>query len=127
LDINAKDLKIYVIGEHGDTSLVTLSGARVGGMSLARIGDVLGVRKAIIAEAEEEARNVGTEMVHERGYTSYGVAMAAQMIIDTVVNDRSSALPVSVLAEDVCGVGGDVFLSLPCVICREGVQQRLLP
>ena len=27
----------------------------------------------------------------------------------------------------VCGVGGDVFLSLPCVICREGVQQRLLP
>ena len=27
----------------------------------------------------------------------------------------------------VCGVGGDVFLSLPCVICREGVQQRLMP
>jgi malate/lactate dehydrogenase len=53
--------------------------------------------------------------------------MAAEMIVDAVVNDRSSVLPVSVLAEDVCGVGGDVFLSLPCVICREGVQQRLLP
>ena len=127
LDINAKDLKIYVIGEHGDTSLVTSSGARVGGMSLARIVDVLGVRKAMIAEAEEEARNIGTQMVHVRGYTNYGVAMAAQMIIDSIVNDRSRVLPVSVLAEDVCGVGGDVFLSLPCVICREGVQQRLMP
>jgi L-lactate dehydrogenase len=127
LDINAKDLKIYVIGEHGDTSLVTSSGARVGGMSLARIVDVLGVRKAMIAEAEEEARNIGTQMVHVRGYTNYAVAMAVEMIVDSIVNDRSSVLPVSVLAEDVCGVGGDVFLSLPCVICREGVQQRLMP
>jgi L-lactate dehydrogenase len=127
LDINALDLKIYVIGEHGDTSLVTSSGARVGGMSLARIGDVLGVRQAIIAEAEEEAREIGTEMVQVRGYTNYAVAMGAQMIVDSIVNDRSKVLPVTVLAEDVCGVGGDVFLSLPCVICREGVQQRLMP
>jgi L-lactate dehydrogenase len=127
LNINAMDLKIYVIGEHGDTSLVTSSGARVGGMSLAGIGDVPGVRKAMIAEAEEEARNIGTEMVHVRGYTNYGVAMAAKMIIDDIVNDRSSVLPVSVRAEDVCGLDGEVFLSLPCVICRAGVQQRLLP
>jgi L-lactate dehydrogenase len=127
LDINALDLKIYVIGEHGDTSLVTLSGATVGGMSLARIVDVLGVRKAMIAEAEEEARDIGTEMVHVRGYTNYAVAMAAQMIVDCIVNDRSSVLPVSVRAEDICGVDSDVILSLPCVISREGVQQRLMP
>jgi L-lactate dehydrogenase len=127
LDVNALDLKIYVIGEHGDTSLATVSGASVGGMSLARVGDVLGVRKAMIAEAEEEARNIGTEMVHVRGYTNYAVAMAAEMIVDGIVNDLSSVLPVSVRAEDVCGVDGDVFLSLPCVICREGVRQRLMP
>jgi L-lactate dehydrogenase len=127
LDINAKDLKIYVIGEHGDTSLVTSSGARVGGMSLARIGDVLGVRNAMIAEAAKEAKDIGTEMVHVRGYTNYAVAMAAKMIVDSIVNDRSSVLPVSVRAEDVCDGDGDVFLSLPCVLCREGVQQRLMP
>jgi L-lactate dehydrogenase len=127
LDINAMVLKIYVIGEHGDTSLVTSSGARVGGMSLARIVDVLGARKAMIAEAEQEARDIGTEMVHVRGYTNYGVAMAARMIIDDIVNDRSSVLPVSVRAEDVCDVDDEVFLSLPCVICRAGVQQRLMP
>jgi L-lactate dehydrogenase len=127
LDVNALDLKIYVIGEHGDTSLVTSSGARVGGMSLARIGDVLGVRKAMIAEAATQAKNIGGEIFRVRGYTNYGVAMAAEMIVDSIVNDRSSVLPVSVLAEDACGLGGDVFLSLPCVICREGVQQRLMP
>jgi L-lactate dehydrogenase len=96
-------------------------------MSLARVGDVLGAGTAMLAEAEEEARNIGTEMVHVRGYTNYGVAMAVEMIVDCIVNDRSSVLPVSVLAEDIGGGEGDVFLSLPCVICRSGVQQRLMP
>ena len=127
LNINALDLKIYVIGEHGDTSLATVSGATVGGMRLARSGDVLGVRKAMIAEATKETRNIGTEMVHVRGYTNYAVAMATEMIVDSIVNDRSRILPVSVRAEDIYGVDGAVFLSLPCVICRDGVQQRLMP
>ena len=46
---------------------MTSSGARVGGMSLARIGEVPGLRKAMIAAAQEEARDIGTEMVHVRG------------------------------------------------------------
>ena len=96
-------------------------------MSLARSGDVLGFQKAMIAEATEEAKNIGTEMVHVRGYTNYAVAMAAEMIVDSIVNDRSRILPVSVRAEDIYGVDGAVFLSLPCVICRDGVQQRLMP
>jgi hypothetical protein len=51
-------------------------------MSLARSGDVLGFQKAMIAEATEEAKNIGTEMVHVREYTNYAVAMAAEMIQD---------------------------------------------
>ena len=41
--------------------------------------------------------------------------------------DGSRILPLSVRAEDICGMDGDVFLSVPCVIGREGVQQRLMP
>jgi malate/lactate dehydrogenase len=53
--------------------------------------------------------------------------MAVEMIVDSMVNERSSVFPVSVLLGDFCGVSGDVFLSLPGVISRRGVQQRLLP
>ncbi len=127
LDINALDLRTYIIGEHGDTSVAISSSGTVGGMSLARIADVLGVRKAMVAEAEEEARKVGSEIVLVRGYTNYAVAMAVEMLVDSIVNDRSSIFPVSVLLGDLCEVSGDVFLSLPCVISRRGVQQRLLP
>jgi L-lactate dehydrogenase len=127
LDINALDLRAYILGEHGDTSLAIVSSATIGGMSLARIGAVLGVRQAMVAEAEEEARKVGTEIFQVRGYTNYAVAMAVEMIVDSIVNERSSVFPVSVLLGDCCDVAGDMFLSLPCVISRRGVQQRLLP
>jgi hypothetical protein len=46
----------------------------------------------MIAEAEEEARNIGTEMVHVRGYTNYGVALAARMIIDDIVIDPTTGV-----------------------------------
>jgi malate/lactate dehydrogenase len=49
------------------------------------------------------------------------------MIVDSIVNERSSVFPVSVFLGDFCDVSGDVFLSLPCVISRRGVQQRLVP
>jgi L-lactate dehydrogenase len=127
MDINALDLRTYIIGEHGDTSVAISACGTVGGMSLARIGDVLGVRQAMVAEAEEEARKVASEIVQVRGYTNYAVAMAVEMIVDSIVNERSSVFPVSVLLGDFCDVSGDVFLSLPCVISRHGVQQRLLP
>ena len=126
-NVNALDLKAYILGEHGDTAFAASSGATIGGMSLARIGDVLGARQAMVAEAEEEARKVGIEIYQVRGYTNYAVAMAVAMIVDSIVNDRSNVFPVSVSLGGFCGTAGDVFLSLPCAISRRGVQERLLP
>ena len=127
MDVNALDLRTYIVGEHGDTSVAISACGTVGGMSLARIGDVLGIRQAMVAEAEEEARKIGNEIVQVRGYTNYAVAMAVAMIVDSIVNERSSVFPVSVFLPNFCDLPGDVFLSLPCVISRGGVQQRLLP
>jgi L-lactate dehydrogenase len=126
LDVYAGDMRTYIIGEHGDTSLATLSHATIGGMSLARIIDALGIRQAMVAEAEQEARSIGNEILHTRGYTNYAVAMAVEMIVDSVVNDRSITLPVSVLVEGFCDIT-NVCLSLPCVLSRRGIAQRLEP
>lgn len=127
LDINALDLRNYIIGEHGDTSVLISACGTVGGMSLSRIGDVLGVRKAMLAEAEEDAKKIGDEIVRVRGYTNYAIAMAVEMVVDSMVNERSSVFPLSVLVGDLFGVSGDVFVSLPCVISRGGVRERLVP
>ena len=126
MDVFAGDCRTYIIGEHGESSLATLSHATVGGMSLGRMVDAMGIRQAMVAEAEEEARKVGTEIFHSRGYTNYAVAMAVEMIVDSIVNDRSMTLPVSVFLDDFCDIN-DVCLSVPCVISSRGVKQRLEP
>jgi L-lactate dehydrogenase len=126
MDVFAGDLRTYIIGEHGDSSLATLSRGSIGGMCLGRIVDVMGIRRAMLAEAEEEARKIGTEIFQSRGYTNYAVAMAVEMIVDSIVNDRSMTLPVSVLLDGFCEIN-DVCLSVPCVISRRGIHHRLEP
>jgi len=62
MDVFAGDCRTYIVGEHGDSSLATLSHATIGGMSLGRIIDLMGIRQAMLAEAEDEARKIGTEI-----------------------------------------------------------------
>lgn len=126
MDVFAADLRVYVIGEHGDSSVATLSQATIGGMNLARMVDSQEICQAMLREAEEDARMIGMEIFHSRGYTNYAVAMAVEMIVDSIVNDRSITVPVSVFVDGCCGLT-DVCLSLPCVISRRGIKQRLVP
>ena len=45
MDVFAGDLRTYIIGEHGDSSLATLGHATIGGMKLDQMIDVMGVRR----------------------------------------------------------------------------------
>jgi L-lactate dehydrogenase len=126
MDVFAGDLRTYIIGEHGDSSVATLDHATIGGMSLGGVIDVMGVRQAMLAEAQEEARKIGTEIFQSRGYTNYAVAMAVEMIVDSIANNRSMTMPVSVFLDDSFEIN-DVCLSVPCVLSRGGISQRLEP
>jgi L-lactate dehydrogenase len=123
MDINALDLRAYIIGEHGETQFAVLSNATVGGMPLNRLSED---RRAKIAAAEEEARHIGIQIFGVLGHTTYAVAMAVEMVVENIVKDLSSVLPVSVLIKGFCGVR-DVCLSLPCVVSDYGIRERLEP
>jgi L-lactate dehydrogenase len=83
-------------------------------------------RREEIAAAQEEAKTVGIQIFGVLGHTTYAVAMAVEMVVENIVKDLSSVLPVSVLIEGFCGVR-DVCLSLPCVISDYGIRERLEP
>ncbi|HET9378686.1 MAG TPA: hypothetical protein VFO40_27190 [Chthoniobacterales bacterium] len=67
MDINAMDLRGYIIGEHGETQFAMLSNATVGGMPLSRLGKS---QREKIAAAEEEAKHVGIEIFGVLGHTN---------------------------------------------------------
>jgi L-lactate dehydrogenase len=116
--IHAVDLNAYVLGEHGETAFAALSIAHSGGEHI----DATPSRERMIEDAKQSA----WEVFRTNGYTNYAVAMAVQMIVQSIAADLRYTMPVSVLIDDFCGVSG-VCLSVPCVIGRQGVHMRMRP
>ncbi|MFT3788483.1 MAG: NAD(P)-binding domain-containing protein [Tepidisphaeraceae bacterium] len=118
LGIHPVDLNAYILGEHGDSQFAALSVARCGGEPI----DATPSRQKMIDLAKQSAWDV----YRVKGYTNYAVAMAAHMIVEAIVKDLRTTMPVSVKIDGYCGVTG-VCLSVPCVIGRQGVHLRLQP
>lgn len=116
--IHAVDLNAYVLGEHGDTAFAALSIAHSGGEHI----DATPARQRMIEDAKASA----WEVFRVKGYTNYAVAMAVQLIVQSIANDLRYTMPVSVQIDGYCDVAG-VCLSVPCVVGRQGVHLRLAP
>lgn len=118
LQIHPDDIRAYVLGEHGETQFPAVSVAATGGQRLDPNIQV------------DEAFRQTVESAHEifaiKGYTNYAIALAGTMIVESILNDSRRTLPVSTYVEDYAG-HRDVYLSLPAVIGRNGVQRVLQP
>ncbi|MEM6328763.1 MAG: lactate dehydrogenase [Planctomycetota bacterium] len=116
--IHPDDLRVYVLGEHGECQFPAVSLASSGGV---RFSDPAVVRKAF-----EDAVQSPWEVFNRKGYTDFAVAQAAVLIARTVVNNERRTLPVSTLINGYLGESG-VCLSLPCVVGKGGVTRVLRP
>ncbi len=104
-------------GEHGDSQMVALSSAAVGGAPL-------GVPAERLRALAAEARDAGYAVARAKGYTSHAVALAALMVVEAVQTDSRTVLPVSTRVSDYHGVS-DTCLSVPAIVGRGGVRRTL--
>lgn len=113
-----------VLGEHGDSEVVAFSSLRVGGLPLDRFS-----APGQVPDHDEVARDVrdaAYAIIGGKGYTSFGVATAIVRICEAICRDERSVLPVSTLLTGEFGLE-DVYLSLPCVVGKEGIHRVLSP
>lgn len=118
LRIHSTDLRAYILGEHGPTQFAAMSCATAGGETI----DDTPKRRELIAEVVES----GLKIFKQKGYTNYGIALAATAIVEAIALDTKHTLPVSVAVDGFLDEH-DVCLSLPAVIGREGVERILRP
>jgi L-lactate dehydrogenase len=112
----------YVIGEHGDSEVLTWSLATVGGMPLeafARLRRV-DLSEAVRREIDTKIRRAAYTIISGKGATYYGIGSALARIVATVLNDRRAVLTVCCPAAEVEGVA-DVTLSVPRLVGGGGV------
>ena len=78
------------------------------------------VRDGIAREVVDSAYRI----IEGKGATNYAVALAGSRIIEAVIKDEQRILPVSSLLDGYHGIS-DVCLSVPAIVGREGVGERL--
>ncbi len=124
LDIAARSISGYVVGEHGDSEVAAFSTVRIGGVGLRAFS---GARDpAVRGEVATEVREAGYRIIAGKGYTSFGIATAVVRICEAIVRDERAVVPVSTMLTGQYGLS-DLYLSLPCVIGAAGVVAVLEP
>ena len=124
LDVSARSINSYVLGEHGDSSVVNWSAVTIGGIALddfckqAKISLPQTTRNTI----EHRVRNAAYEIIQGRGATWDGIGAAVADLLHAIDNDEKRILTVST----VDGVGKSaVAMSMPRVVGNKGVTMNL--
>ncbi|MGC8843020.1 MAG: malate dehydrogenase [bacterium] len=123
LGVDPRDIKAMVLGEHGDSMVFPFSIASVGGIPLLSYP---GVGFGMLEEIKEKVRKAGAEMIRLKGGAGTAVALAGLKVIEAIVGDARSILPLSIYLEGQMGLR-DVCLSLPCVVGKGGIERVIEP
>ena len=122
--VDPRSVHAYIIGEHGDSEVPVWSAANIAGISLMEYCRMNcesfdpRVYEGIFAQT----RDAAYQIIERKGATYYGIGMGLVRICEAILRGQNTVLSVSTLINDYYGID-DVYLSLPCVIGREGVQK----
>ena len=124
LSVSTRSITSYVLGEHGDSSVVNWSSVCIGGIGLddfckqTKLSLPSTTRKTI----EHRVKNAAYEIIQGRGATWDGIGAAVADLLYAIIHDERRILTTSI----VDGVGKTaVAMSLPRIIGERGVLMNL--
>lgn len=118
----------YVLGEHGDSEVLTWSNAQVGGLSLEEFcgQSDLPLTDEVKARIDERVRRAAYSIIEGKGATYYGIGAGIARIIRAIRSDEHSVLTLSMPTPEYEGLEG-TSLSLPRILGAQGVAGTLRP
>ncbi|HEX3147272.1 MAG TPA: L-lactate dehydrogenase [Gemmataceae bacterium] len=122
--VDSHHVHAYVVGEHGDSEVLTWSQASIGGMPLERFANLRGIdlSEGVRKDVDQKVRRAAYTIIAGKGATYYGIGCALARIVDAVLHDQRSILTVCSPTADVLGVK-DVTVALPRLVGGSGVME----
>ncbi len=117
----------YVLGEHGDSEVLTWSLVTVGGVALDEFclqWDIC-TDDDVRADIDQRVRRAAYNIIEGKGSTYYGIGSALARITEVILRDQRSLLTVCTPVKDVAGVQ-DVTISLPHLVGGAGILDTIL-
>lgn len=128
LGVDTQHIHAYVLGEHGDSEVLTWSLVTVGGMGLEAFCQQQGIvlDEAVRATIDEQVRRAAYYIIAGKGATYYGIGSALARIVDAILRDQRAILTVCTPLPAVAGVT-DVTVALPHLVGAAGILATMPP
>lgn len=124
--VDARSVHAHILGEHGDSEVPIWSLANMAGLKLREYCERYGedCRPEVLDDIFRRTRDAAYEIIERKGATHYAVAAGLVRIVEAIVRDEHSVLPVSTLLDGPYGFH-DVCLSVPCLVGARGIERVL--
>ncbi len=107
----AKNVRAYVLGEHGDSMVIVRSLTKFEGLEDVNWDEI-----------EKNTRDRGMEIIKRKGATFYAPGNCVAKMIKAVIDDTNEEMPVSITLDGEYGIQ-DVALGVPAILGKDGVEE----
>ncbi|XP_078042019.1 L-lactate dehydrogenase A-like 6A [Augochlora pura] len=128
LGISASAVQASVICENGPTSVPVWSAVSVMGIKLKDINKDIGSKTdpESWGDLHTKVLDSDSDLISRKGYRSWGIGVCAAEVVDAVVRNTCICITVSAYLKGCRhGLEKDVYMSLPCIVGRNGIQSFL--
>ena len=123
VDVDARNVHAYILGEHGDTEFPVWSHANVAGLQIYEwVKNNPEVDEEAMVNLFFNVRDAAYSIIEKKGATFYGIAVALARITKAILDDENSVFPLSVYLDGEYGQN-DIYIGAPAVINRQGIQK----
>ncbi|HEX2907710.1 MAG TPA: L-lactate dehydrogenase [Phototrophicaceae bacterium] len=129
LGVDSYHIHGYVIGEHGDSEVLTWSLVSVGGIPLeefTQLRHAAPLDEAARKEIDIQVRRAAYNIIQGKSATYYGIGSALARIVDVILRDQQAILTVCTPIAEIAGVQ-DVTVALPHLVGGSGILATFPP
>ena len=124
LKVSNKNVHAYILGEHGDSSLVPWEHCYIGCKKMIDIMKDNHLPMEDLEKIHNKVWNAAYEIIEKKKATYYGIGMALNRIIKAILNDENAILTVSTYQEGEYKQEG-IYIGVPAIINKRGVKEIL--
>jgi L-lactate dehydrogenase len=128
LGVDSPHIHAYVIGEHGDSEVLTWSLSSVGGIPLEEFCRLRGVSldESARSNIDAQVRRAAYHIIQGKGATYYGIGSALARIVEVILSRQQAILTVCTPVAEIAGVQ-DVTVALPHLLGPQGILATFPP
>ncbi|XP_023557042.1 L-lactate dehydrogenase A chain-like [Octodon degus] len=114
----------WILWEHRHSSVPVWSGVNVPGVTLKNLHPELETDgdKGHWKEVHKQVVDSAYEVIKLKGYTSWAIGLSVAGLAESIMKNLKRVHPISAMIKGPYGIKDNVFLSVPCVLAKNGIS-----